>query len=80
LIKKRSASVLVRFATNPRAGLAIFQGRNQDGRRKLQMKERYLKWCSPWLNREFEMLPFGSGGGLPLIIFSPSLEMTIRQT
>jgi hypothetical protein len=35
----------------------------------LQMNERYLRWYSPWLNREFEMLAFGNGGALPLIIF-----------
>jgi len=37
-----------------------------------QMNERYLKWYSPWLSREFEMLAFGNGGGLPLIIFPTS--------
>jgi len=29
----------------------------------LQMTERYLKWYSPWLSHEFEMLAFGNGGG-----------------
>jgi esterase/lipase superfamily enzyme len=38
----------------------------------LQMNERYLRWYSPWLSREFEMLAFGNGGGLPLIIFPTS--------
>ena len=37
-----------------------------------QMTVRYLKWYSPWLSREFEMLVFGNGGGLPLIIFPTS--------
>jgi esterase/lipase superfamily enzyme len=38
----------------------------------LPMNERYLRWYSPWLSREFEMLAFGNGGGLPLIIFPTS--------
>jgi esterase/lipase superfamily enzyme len=38
----------------------------------LQMNERHLRWYSPWLSREFEMLAFGNGGGLPLIIFPTS--------
>jgi esterase/lipase superfamily enzyme len=38
----------------------------------LQMNERYLRWYSPWLSREFEMLAFGNGCGLPLIIFPTS--------
>ena len=36
------------------------------------MHERYIKWHTPWLNREFEMLAFGNGGGLPLILFPTS--------
>ena len=36
------------------------------------MNERYIKWYTPWLDREFEMLAFGNGGGLPLIIFPTS--------
>ena len=36
------------------------------------MNERYIKWYTPWLNREFEILVFGNGGGLPLIIFPTS--------
>jgi hypothetical protein len=32
------------------------------------MNERYIKWYTPWLSREFEMLAFGNGGGLPLIL------------
>ena len=36
------------------------------------MNERYLKWYTPWLSREFEMLAFGNGGGLPLILFPTS--------
>ena len=36
------------------------------------MQERYIKWWTPYLSREFEMLVFGSGRGLPLIIFPTS--------
>ena len=36
------------------------------------MNERYIKWHTPWLSREFEMLVFGNGGGLPLILFPTS--------
>src|SRR6266853_2081026 len=36
------------------------------------MNERYIKWYTPWLSREFEMLAFGNDGGLPLIIFPTS--------
>jgi len=36
------------------------------------MNERYIKWYTPWLSREFEMLAFGNGGGLPLILFPTS--------
>jgi len=32
------------------------------------MNERYMKWYTPWPSREFEMLVFGNGGGLPVII------------
>jgi esterase/lipase superfamily enzyme len=38
----------------------------------LLMNERYIKWYTPWLSREFEMIAFGNGGGLPLIIFPTS--------
>jgi esterase/lipase superfamily enzyme len=36
------------------------------------MNERYIKWYTPWLSREFEMLAFGNGGGLLLILFPTS--------
>ncbi|MEO5718487.1 MAG: esterase, partial [Chthoniobacterales bacterium] len=36
------------------------------------MNERYLRWFTPHLNRDFEMLVFGNGGGLPLILFPTS--------
>ena len=39
---------------------------------RLCMNERYIKWYTPWLSREFEMLAFGNGGGLPLILFPTS--------
>src|SRR5882724_10817582 len=38
----------------------------------LEMNERYIKWWTPYLSREFEMLAFGDGGGLPLILFPTS--------
>src|SRR5438105_10837995 len=36
------------------------------------MNERYIKWHTPYLSREFEMLVFGNGAGLPLILFPTS--------
>jgi len=36
------------------------------------MNEQYPTWYSPWLSREFEMLAFGKGGELPLVILSTS--------
>ena len=36
------------------------------------MQERYIRWRTPHLSREFEMLAFGSGGGMPLILFPTS--------
>ena len=38
------------------------------------MQERYIRWWTPYLSRECEMLVFGSGRGLPLIIFPTSFE------
>ena len=38
----------------------------------LRMNECHIKWDTPWLGREVEMLAFGIGGGLPLIIFPTS--------
>lgn len=37
------------------------------------MHERYIRWWTPWLSREMEMLVFGHGSGLPLILFPTSL-------
>lgn len=39
---------------------------------KLSNVRHYIKWYTPWLSREFEMLAFGNGGGLPLITFPTS--------
>ena len=36
------------------------------------MNERYIKWHTPHLSRDFEMLVFGDGHGLPLVIFPTS--------
>lgn len=36
------------------------------------MNERYVKWYTPWLSREFEMLVFGEKRGLPLVLFPTS--------
>ena len=36
------------------------------------MNERYIKWYTPWLSRELEMLVFGDKRGLPLVLFPTS--------
>ena len=36
------------------------------------MNERYIRWWTPHLSRDFEMLVFGDGRGLPLILFPTS--------
>ncbi len=36
------------------------------------MNERYIKWYTPYLSCEFEMLVFGEKSGLPLILFPTS--------
>ena len=36
------------------------------------MNERYIKWYSPWLSRDFEMFVFGDKRGLPLLLFPTS--------
>ncbi len=36
------------------------------------MNERYIHWYTRYLDREFEMLAFGDGGRLPLILFPTS--------
>jgi esterase/lipase superfamily enzyme len=42
------------------------------------MNERYIKWYTPYLSREFEMLAFGNGGGLPLILFPTSFGSYLK--
>ena len=36
------------------------------------MNERYIRWWTPHLSRDFEMLVFGDGGGIPLVLFPTS--------
>src|SRR5213079_1175879 len=36
------------------------------------MHERYIRWWTPHMSRDFEMLVFGHGRGLPLILFPTS--------
>ncbi len=36
------------------------------------MEESHIRWWTPHLSREFEMLVFGEGSGLPLILFPTS--------
>jgi esterase/lipase superfamily enzyme len=36
------------------------------------LNERYIRWWTPHLSRDFEMLVFGDGGGRPLILFPTS--------
>ena len=38
----------------------------------LLMNERYVRWYTPWLSREFEMLVFGDKRGLLLVLFPTS--------
>ena len=42
------------------------------GERAASMNERYIRWWTPHLSRDFEMLVFGDGRGLPLILFPTS--------
>jgi hypothetical protein len=51
--------------------LAISLGRDQDARANF-MNKRYIKWYTPYLSRDFEMLVFGEKSGLPLILFPTS--------
>src|SRR5207247_4162509 len=39
---------------------------------RIYMNERYIKWYTLYLSREFEMLVFGDKRGLPLILFPTS--------
>ena len=36
------------------------------------MNERHIRWWTPHLSRDFDLLVFGNGGGLPLILFPTS--------
>jgi esterase/lipase superfamily enzyme len=45
---------------------------SQPGWARNFMNERYIKWYTPYLSREFEMLAYEDGGGLPLILFPTS--------
>jgi esterase/lipase superfamily enzyme len=36
------------------------------------MNERYIRWWTPHMSRDFEMLAFGNGGGRPLVLFPTS--------
>ena len=36
------------------------------------MNERHVQWWTPHLSRNFDMLVFGDGGGLPLVLFPTS--------
>jgi hypothetical protein len=36
------------------------------------MNERYIRWWTPHMSRDFEMLVFGDARGLPLILFPTS--------
>ena len=44
------------------------------------MNERYIQWWTPHLSRNFEMLVFGDGGGLPLVLFPTSFGNYRRTT
>src|SRR5689334_14042514 len=37
-----------------------------------RMNEHYLRWWTPHLSRDFEMLVFGNGCGVPLVLFPTS--------
>src|SRR5205809_8067099 len=52
-------------------GLAILRVHNQDVA-LLPMNERYIKWYTPYLSRQFEMLVLGDKGWLPIILFHTS--------
>ncbi|HEV2095167.1 MAG TPA: hypothetical protein VGQ82_01565, partial [Chthoniobacterales bacterium] len=36
------------------------------------MNERHIRWWTPHLSRDFDMLVFGDGGGIPLVLFPTS--------
>jgi esterase/lipase superfamily enzyme len=59
--------------------LAISLGRDQDARANF-MNERYIKWYTPYLSRDFEMLVFGEKSWLPFILFPTSGARCIGST
>jgi esterase/lipase superfamily enzyme len=71
LKKKHSASVLVRYRPIRVPDLPFSSGATKMVA-LFPMNKRYIRWYTPWLSRELEMLAFGNGGGLPLIIFPTS--------
>ena len=42
------------------------------------MNERYIRWWTPHMSRDFEMLVFGDTRGLPLILFPRPSDGTAR--
>ena len=48
------------------------RGARDRGLLLVTMHERYIRWWTPHLSRDFEMLVFGDGGGLPLMLFPTS--------
>ena len=44
------------------------------------MNERYIRWWTPHLSRDFEMLVFGDGGGLPLVLFPTVFRPAYART
>ncbi len=63
---KSSASPSFAVGRIRRGVLAISATHYQDARSRF-MNERYIKWYTPWVSREFEMLVFGEKRALPLI-------------
>src|SRR4051812_25680179 len=74
----RSASYRQRFALATRLSYIdsreIFSWPKHFGRfiPHRRMNERYIRWWTPHMSRDFEMLVFGDGRGLPLILFPTS--------
>jgi len=53
--------VLPEFFSSPNPPRSVYSHRT--------MNERYIRWWTPHMSRDFEMLVFGDGRGLPLILF-----------
>ena len=45
-----------------------------------EMNERYIRWWTPHLSRDLEMLVFGDGAGIPVVLFQPLSADTIRKS